>query len=193
MWWSALCCLLGSGACEHGTSLVGDAGGEIGGDEGEIDDDADADGNDVPSDLTEVPEDASDGDGWEPGCPVFASTVLLGPGEPDGSRERPFVGVQSAVDGRETCERIVLLPDASGRSFDAFVDVFLGPGERLTIEGDPTSPGRPELSSSGELPGLRATGDGTLVLRRLAMREGHAGTAPGADPDGGCLNAFVGR
>ncbi|MBI5501067.1 MAG: right-handed parallel beta-helix repeat-containing protein [Deltaproteobacteria bacterium] len=123
-----------------------------------------------------------------PPCPVFAA-VAPAAGPPNGSRERPYAGLQAAVDARGGCEQVVLLPDAAGAPFDARVDIVLTAGGTLLIEGDPAAGARVELDAGGER-GLFVTGDGTLELRWLAVRLG-TNTLAGGDAGGGCLHADV--
>jgi hypothetical protein len=139
--------------------------------------------DDVGDDDEEFAAD-SDGDADAdvgPPCPVWAVPRTTG-GVEDGSADHPFGGLQRAVDGRGSCDHIILGDSSTYHPFDAGVDIVLDAGRSLTIEGVTPSPPA-ELDAHGGI-GLFVTGDGTLTLHHLAVRNGHADT-------GGCLNAQV--
>lgn len=124
---------------------------------------------------------AEDSDGG-PGCPIWA---VPGPveGTADGSEAHPFGGLADALAGRGECDTILLRDGTAAEPFDAGVDVVLAAGEVLAIAGDPAAAARAELDAHGDI-GLYVSGEGSLTLRHLAVRNGYADT-------GGCLNALV--
>ncbi|MBI5501586.1 MAG: right-handed parallel beta-helix repeat-containing protein [Deltaproteobacteria bacterium] len=160
------------GGCEWGTTLEGEQ-------------------DDARTEVVEGSADAPPAEGGEtadaivddgPACPIWVVPEVRG-GVEDGSVERPYVGLRRALDARGSCDHVILAGATARTPFDAGVDINLARGQVLTIEGDPGAPDRAELNANDEV-GLFATGDGTLVLRRLAVRRG-AGAA------GACLNADV--
>ncbi|MDI7268478.1 MAG: right-handed parallel beta-helix repeat-containing protein [Myxococcota bacterium] len=161
-------------ACDGGIILSG------GGDAADPLDGADAGGDGSPPDALDAAEEDS-----SERCPVWTA-VSAGSGTPDGSRARPYVGLSQALARRAACEHVVLLAPPAGREFDARVDIEIGSFERLLVEGDPEAGARVPLAASAGSSGLRATGEGSLTLRRLALRGGAARR-------GGCLEAEVGE
>lgn len=161
-------------ACDGGIILSGV------GDAPDPPDRADAGDNGLSPDAQDAAEDGSS----EP-CPVWAA-VSAGSGTPDGSRARPYVGLSQALARRAACRHVVLLAPPAGREFDARADIEIGSFERLLVEGDPEAGARVPLAASPGSSGLRATGEGALTLRRVALRGGAARR-------GGCLEAEVGE
>lgn len=156
----------------------GDAAGESG---GSLDDAAG--GDDALGEADASLDDGAD-ETWA-GCPIFA--IAEGAGGPeDGSREHPHVGLQRALDARGSCPHVLLVVSATGAAiFDLGVDIEVGTDEYLILEGDPSAASRPSLEGHGAA-GMRAWGEGTLVLRNLDL-------SGGSSAQGGCLDARVRR
>ncbi|MBI5489346.1 MAG: right-handed parallel beta-helix repeat-containing protein [Deltaproteobacteria bacterium] len=125
-------------------------------------------------------EDAADSEAGGP-CPVWAVPSGVDPLE-DGTDEHPFIGLRRALDSRGACDRIILRDGTEADPFDPRFDLSSPAGETLTIEGEPAG-ALAELDAAGGQ-GLVAVGEGALVLRHLAIRNGLA-------TYGGCLDADV--
>ncbi len=123
-------------------------------------------------------------DSTEPACPVWAVAVGSDPLQ-DGTREHPYHGLQEALDQRSTCDHVVLAELPGTPVFDIAVDIVVGAAETLLIEGEAEAATVPVFDGWGLVTGLRARGEGLLVLRRLVVKNG-------AGPHGGCLEATVG-
>lgn len=143
-------------------------------------------GTDEDSGMDEGGDDDVDEDGMVedagPNCPIWAIPSPTG-GLEDGSEAHPFAGLRRALEARGTCDTIILRGGTLESPFDAAVDVTLAAGETLTIQGDSATEALAELDAHDNI-GLFVTGNGTLILRHLAVRNGW-GTA------GGCLDAEV--
>lgn len=169
--WCLVAGLFAASSCgPPGVNLIGDAGSE--------DDPIDS-LPDVPDDRP--PYDSAETDAPLPACPIWAAPDET-TGPQDGSFEHPFAGVQQALDERGGCDKIVLRTSGFlSPEFYLGIDVEVQPEERLIVEGEPST--SPAVLSGFDLPGMRAWGDGTLVLRHLRVQGGRS------DDDGGCLNA----
>jgi hypothetical protein len=156
--------------------------------ESDGDRDAHAEGH-VDDGRTDVPRDDGADDVAEDvgldagsGCPVWAAPEATVSGGGSGTPERPFAGLQRAVDGRGTCGHIVLRHPDGDPAFGARVDIALDEGEHLLVETDPAAEAPAELDAAGAA-GLVVTGAGSsLTLYRLAVRGGRA-------RQGACLRA----
>lgn len=167
-------------ACGHETVL---GGGSIdGSDEDVARDSLDGSVHDdrgSPPDAEDAPsEDAA------AACPVWAVASGAG-GDPDGTRDRPFGGLQAALDGRRDCESVILITDGGEIDFDAAVTIEVPDGAALLIEAEAGAEVAARLRVPAGGAGLHATGPGSLTLRHLAV----IGPAAG---DLRCLDATVG-
>ena len=188
-----LLALILAAGCGGGASLTGGGDGQdhLLPDDGSVDDQVvDGAGEDGGMDLDSAGDidlgddgggdDARDDDGAI--CPVWAVPLPTG-GTEDGSEARPFGGLDRALEGRGACDTIVLRGGTPETPFDAAVNIDLAVGETLTIEGESAVEALAELDARDDI-GLFVTGEGTLVLRHLAVRWGWG-------PTGGCLDAEV--
>jgi hypothetical protein len=144
------------------------------------DDAAAEEGGEEDAAAEDVADESAD-DGGHP-CPVWTVPSGDDPLE-NGTEAHPFITLRRALDSRWDCDTVILRGGTTTDPFDPRFDLSPNAGETLTIEGDPAGP-RAELDARDDI-GLFATGEGTLTLRHLAIRGGHAA-------QGGCLNAQVG-
>jgi hypothetical protein len=190
---SCLLMVVAAAGCGGGASLTGGGDGQdhLLTDDGSVEDaTVDGAGEDGGADQDSTADtDAGDDGGGDDAqgddvsfCPVWAVPKPTG-GMEDGSENFPFGGLDRALAGRGACDTIILRDGTPESPFDAAVNIDLEAGEALTIEGESAVEALAELDAHDDI-GLFVTGEGTLVLRHLAVRGGWGSGS-------GCLDAQV--